>query len=94
MPKRSVALGALEGFELALIHKLERTDSITRSAISCLAHILRTRWPGDTSEVAIDRTPDEADNRQREALRLMLLRWREGTQVSMRWSFRHQQGLE
>ena len=40
------------------------------------------------------RTPNKADNEQREALRLILLRWRERTHVAIRWSFWQQQDLE
>jgi DnaK suppressor protein len=41
----------------------------------------------------MDRTPTEADNEQREVLRLMLLRLREETYQRVR-SFRHERDLE
>jgi len=49
---------------------------------------------GDTARWLWTESANEADNQRREALGLMLARWREGTYARMRWSFRHQRDLE
>jgi hypothetical protein len=83
-------------------NRIWRILSATQSAvamfpISCLlgAHLAHSnRWQVRRARWLWTEPPNKADQEQHEALRPMLLRWRKGTYVRMRWSFRNQQDLE